>query len=106
MTPWTQQQAQALTAPEEVQVSTRRRDGTLRRPTTIWVVSDGHRVFIRSTNGRDAAWFRAAVTSGTGGLTARGTGNDGRFTEVTGPDLELVGAGYRARCGRYASIVG
>jgi hypothetical protein len=51
---WTTRAAQSLTAPEEVQVATRRRDGTLRRPRTIWVVGNGDRVFIRSTNGRGA----------------------------------------------------
>lgn len=105
MTTWSTRDAQALTAPEEVQVSTRRPDGSLRRPTTIWVVGHGDRVFIRSTNGRDAAWFRAAVAAVGGRLTSRGTSHDVRFTEVTGPDLDLVDAGYRAKYGRYASIV-
>ncbi len=48
---------------------------------------------------------RGAVGTGTGRLTARGTAHDVTFTAVTGRDLELVDAGYRAKDGRYASIV-
>lgn len=58
---WTAAEAQAVTAPEEVRVVTRRPDGSLRRPQIIWIVRHGDRVFIRSTNGRDAVWFRAAI---------------------------------------------
>jgi hypothetical protein len=55
MTSWTSHDAQAITSPQEVQVITRRSDGTPRAATTIWIVGDGDRVFIRSTNGRSAA---------------------------------------------------
>jgi hypothetical protein len=44
-----------------VHVVTRRRNGVLRRPRIIWIVRDGERVFIRSTNGRTADWLRGAI---------------------------------------------
>ena len=103
---WTSDTARAMTAPEEVQVATRRPDGTLRRPRTIWIVRDGERVFIRSTNGRGADWFRAATATGGGQIQARGTAYDVRFTEVHDEaDLAAADAGYRAKYGHYASIV-
>ena len=55
MSTWNVQQAQQLTAPQEVGVATRRRDGSVRTPRVIWIVRSGDRVFIRSTNGRGAA---------------------------------------------------
>lgn len=58
---WNIEDAAILSAPDEVQVVTYRRDGSARRPTTIWIVRDAADVFIRSTNGRTAAWFRAAI---------------------------------------------
>ena len=106
MSTWTSDTARAMTAPEEVQVATRRPDGTLRRPRTIWIVRDGERVFIRSTNGRGADWFRAATATGGGQIQARGTAYDVRFTEVHDEaDLAAADAGYRAKYGHYASIV-
>ena len=37
-----------------------RRDGTLRKPVTIWVVRLGDYLYIRSVYGRTPSWFRAA----------------------------------------------
>jgi hypothetical protein len=105
MSTWTPQAAQAVTAPQEVQVVTRRRDGTLRRPTIIWIVRDCDRVFVRSANGRSAAWFRGAVASGSGQIMARGTTYDVVFREADDGDLALVDAGYRRKYGHHASIV-
>jgi hypothetical protein len=106
MSTWNMQDVRAITSPQEVQVVTRRGDETLRRPRTIWVVGDGDRVFIRSTDGRGAAWFRAAIAAGAGQIIARGTAYDVRFTEVDDEaDLAAADAGYRAKYGHYASIV-
>lgn len=106
MSSWTAGQAAAIAAPQEVRVVTRRPDGTLRRPTTIWIVRDGERVFVRSTNGRGAGWFRAAVATGTGQIVAGGQTFDVAFDEVTDAgDLAAVDRGYRDKYGHYPSIV-
>lgn len=106
MNRWTNRDARTLTAPEEVRVVARRGDGSLRRPRTIWVVGSGDRVFIRSTNGRTADWFRWAIATGTGQIVVRGTARDVTFTEIVDDgDLTVVDAAYRAKYGRYASIV-
>ena len=106
MNTWTTETARTMTTPQEVQVSPRRPDGTLRRPRTIWIVADGDRVFIRSTNGRGADWFRAAIATGGGRIHAGGTAYDVLFTEVHDEaDLVAADAGYRTKYGHYASIV-
>lgn len=107
MSAWTLEDVSALTTPEEVQVSTRRRDGSLRRPTTIGFVfvADRDSVFIRSTSGRSASWFRGALATGAGQLGARSTAYDVAFTEAAERDLERVDVAYRGKYGHYASIV-
>src|SRR5665648_163479 len=106
MNRWSTQDARNITAPEEVRVVTRRRDGSLRRPRIIWVVRSGDRIFVRSTNGRSADWFRWAIATGASQLIVRGTAHDVTFTEIAdGGDLTAVDAAYRAKYGRYASIV-
>ncbi len=62
-------------------------------------------MFIRSTNGRTAAWFRAAIASGRGVVRAGGRPFDVAFTEAAEADLAAVDAAYRGKYGRYASIV-
>jgi hypothetical protein len=105
MTQWSPADARAIAAPEEIQLTTRRQDGTLRKPRTIWIVSDGDRVFIRSTNGRTADWFRAAITAGHGQIIAHSRTYDVAFRETEDGDLARVDAAYRAKYGQYASIV-
>ena len=106
MTDWNPGQAAAIAAPQEVRVATRRRDGTLRRPRTIWIVRAGERVYIRSTNGPGADWFRAATATRSGQILADGRTYDVTFTEVTDPsDLAAADEGYRAKYRPYASIV-
>lgn len=106
MPDWTSQALHDLATTDEVHLATRRADGTLRSPRIIWVVTSGQRVFIRSTNGPTAAWYRAATASGTGQLTARASAQDVTFTHVDDEaDLTDADAAYRAKYGRYASIV-
>jgi len=106
MNRWTAQDARTLTAPEEVRVATRRADGSVRTPRIMWIVGDGDRVFIRSTNGRSADWFRWAIATGVGRLLVRGTPYDVTFREVDDDaELAVVDAAYRAKYARYASIV-
>lgn len=105
MTEWKPADVRDILAREEIQVRTRRADGSLRRPRIIWVVGGGERIFIRSTNGRSADWFRWAIASGQGQLVAGGAAYDVIFREAAEADLQTVDAGYREKYGRYASIV-
>lgn len=105
MNTWKSTDAQAICAPQEVRIATARPDGSLRRPRTIWIVGDGDRVFVRSTNGRTADWFRAAISTGRGQIIADGTARDVIFAEADDSDLPTVDAAFRAKYGRYASVV-
>ena len=46
MSAWTEEELGRIDAEDELRISTRRRDGTLRAPVTIWVVRLGDDVFI------------------------------------------------------------
>jgi len=102
---WSTADARTIASPQEVQVVTQRRDGSLRKPMTIWIVGDGDRVFIRSTNGRTADWFRGAIATGSGQILTRGAAHAVRFIEADDSDLTAVDAAYRKKYGQYASIV-
>jgi hypothetical protein len=66
MTGWTSDELTKIEAADELEIASLRRDGTLRHATTIWVVRLGDDPYVQSVNGRTAAWFRGACTSGTG----------------------------------------
>jgi hypothetical protein len=105
MAGWTAEQVAEIASPQEVQVIPRRRDGSLRAPTTIWIVGDGDRLFVRSTNGRTAAWFPAAIGTGSGQIVCGGRASDVTFAEAAEADLPAVDMAYRHKYARYAGIV-
>lgn len=106
MTAWTSDELERIATAEELDVAPERGDGTLRRPTTIWVVRDGDDLFVRSWRGSDGKWFRTACSSHTGRVHAGGLTKDVTFAEETDPDVnDRVDAAYLAKYGRYKSYV-
>lgn len=105
MTTWDPSDTQVLTSSQEVQVITRRPDGTFHSPRTIWIVGEGHQVFIRSTNGPGASWYRSAVAAGTGRILVGAAPYEVRFFKAAHEDLPLVDHAYRTKYGHYARIV-
>jgi len=61
------QTLKAIDQAAEVDIETRRRDGSARR-TTIWIVVDGDEVFVRSVRGPQGAWYQALTRDGQGRL--------------------------------------
>jgi len=88
---WAEGELGAVGGADELRVSSRRPDGTLRPYVTIWVARLGEEVFVRSAHGVDNGWFRRARNSGTGRLRAGGVERDVRFEDVatSGPHAEL-----------------
>jgi hypothetical protein len=58
MTGWTHNDLERMGAVEKLQLATFKKDGTLRKPVTIWVVRVGDDVYVLSWRGREGAWFR------------------------------------------------
>ncbi len=73
---WTPDELTAIAAPDELKLATRRRDGTLRDPVTIWAVRHGDELYIRSVNGPTAAWYRGAQTRHQARILAGGVEKD------------------------------
>jgi hypothetical protein len=106
MSTWTSEELDAIGAAEELQLSSVRRDGTLRNPVTMWVVRHGDRLYVRSVYGRGSSWFRGAQTRHEAHIRAGGVEKDVRLVETD--DLgDEIDAAYRAKYERYPeSIVG
>src|SRR5512137_2390149 len=99
MTTWTSDELTKIGAAEELQIASRRRDGTLRNPVTIWVVRLGNDLYVRSVNGRTSAWFRGTQVHHEGHIRAGGIDKDVTFVEVD-PDATLddqIDAAYRTK---------
>ena len=73
MTDWTADQLKRIGDANELHVQSRRGDGTLNSPGTVWVVRDGDELYVRSVNGRDSAWFRGVQRRHAGHIRAART---------------------------------
>jgi hypothetical protein len=106
-TAWTSAELTSIGAADELEIASRRADGTLRRPVTIWVVRFGDDLYVRSVNGPNAGWFRATQVRHEGHVSAGGVDRDVVFADGDHSlDDELDGA-YRAKYQRYgASVLG
>jgi hypothetical protein len=91
----------------ELQVASRRSDGSLRPFVTIWVVRLGDDLYVRSAYGTDNPWFRRAKTSGEGRVRAGGVERDVTFTAPAGDSSSDIDAAYHLKYDRYGPrIVG
>jgi len=87
------------------EIASRRRDGTLRNPRTIWVVRVGDDLFVRSMNGRAGGWFPATQVRHQGHIGAGGVDKDVTFAEAD-PDLnDQIDAAYRDKYRRYGERI-
>jgi hypothetical protein len=102
MTTWTSDELTKIGTADELEIESLRRDGTLRKPVTIWVVRLGDDLFIRSVLGRESAWFRGVRVLYQGHICAGGVDKDVAFVEETDVKInDLIDAVYRTKYRRY-----
>ena len=104
MTDWTSDELEKIAAADELQLAPARRDGTLRKPVTIWVVRHGDDLYVRSVNGRTSSWFRGAQSRHEGRIQAGGVDKDVLFVETDDVNEEIDVA-YRSKYQRYAGSI-
>jgi hypothetical protein len=106
MSTWTNDELRRIGQAEELRITARRRDGTLQKQVTIWVVRVGDDLYVRSYRGRHGAWFRAAQANHKGRIRAGGVEKDVVFVAETDPSLiDQIDAAYRSKYGRYPQYV-
>ena len=106
MTTWTSDELNKIGTAEELEIASLRRDGTLRKPVTIWVVRLGDDLYVRSVNGRTSAWFRGTQERHEGHIRAGGIDKDVTFVEEADPGInDQIDAAYRTKYRRYPQYV-
>jgi hypothetical protein len=107
MTSWTEQQLERIDASDELGISSRREDGSLRPYVRIWVVRVGESLYVRSAYGPENGWYRRARASGEGRIRAGGVEQDVAFEVPESSIDEELHRAYHAKYDRYGpSIVG
>jgi hypothetical protein len=105
MTTWKKDELAKIGAAEEVQIAPLERDGTPRKPVTVWVVRQGDDLYVRSVNGPSGRWFRGTQERHEGRLRAGGVQQDVTFVDADHDIDDEVDAAYRAKYRRYAGSI-
>ena len=107
MTTWTEEELNRIGGAEELQLASRRADGTQRPYVTMWVVRVGDDLFVRSAYGPSNPWFRRAKASGVGRILAGGVERDVTFAEASADVETEIDTTYHAKYDHYGpKIVG
>ena len=105
MTHWTSDQLDKVGRAEELQIASIRRDSTVRKQVTIWVVRHGDDLYVRSVRGRSAHWFRGTQERHEGRIRAGGVQQDVTFLDADHDIGDEVDAAYPAKYRRYAGSI-
>jgi hypothetical protein len=105
MTMWTSDELDKIGEAEELEIVSLRSDGTLTKPVTIWIVRAGDDLYVRSVNGRTAAWFRGTQVRHEGRIEAGGVAKDVKFVDADPEVNDKLDAAYRTKYRRYAANI-
>jgi hypothetical protein len=103
MTDWTTAELDRVDGADELQITTARRDGSLRSWVPIWAVRVGNELFVRSYRGTDGAWYRHATQLPNGRIRANGMERGVAFDSADENFTTAVDEAYRAKYARYGS---
>jgi hypothetical protein len=107
MSAWTPDELERIGRATELQIASRRADGSLRPFVTIWVVRNGDEIYVRSAYGYDNPWFQRALRSGAGRIRAGGVECDVALEQPEPEVGAVVTAAYHVKYDRYGpAIVG
>ncbi len=102
MTRWMSDELDKIGNAEELQIASLRRDGTLRKPVTIWVVRVGDDLYVRAYKGRTGPWFRGTQECHEGHIQAGGVEKDVTFGAETDSNINnQIDTAYRTKYHRY-----
>ena len=97
VTIWPQDELRRIGDAEEVQLASRRPDGSLRPYVTMWVARAGDGLYVRSAYGPDNPWYRRATASGSGRIRAAGIERDVSFAQASAEVQGDIDAAYHAK---------
>lgn len=107
MSGWTDQELRRIGGAQELRLASRRRDGSLRPFTTMWVIRVGNDLYVRSAGGPNRPWYRHALASRAGRIEAAGAGAEVDFATAAAEMNQDIDSAYHAKYARYGpGIVG
>jgi hypothetical protein len=101
MATWTADDLDQIGGATELDIASRRADGSYSPYVTIWAVRSGDDLYVRSAHGPENGWFRRAKTRGTGRIRTGTVERDVQFTEAAADVDPAVDQAYHAKYDSY-----
>ena len=101
---WTPEQLERIDQSDELQIASRRADGTARPWVPIWAVRVGDQVYVRTWHRRPTGWFGQVLTEPRARVRVPGLEADVVVEDVgegSGQLRSSVDEAYRMKYGRY-----
>ena len=105
MPTWTSEELTRIGTATELEIASRRRDGTLGKPRTIWVVRVGDDLYVRSMYGRAGGWFPGTQVRHQGHVRVGGVERDVSFADADPDRDDAIDAAYRDKYRRYGERI-
>jgi hypothetical protein len=102
---WKPDELERIGASVELQLASRRADGSLRPFVTMWVVRVGDDLYVRSAYGPGNPWYRRAKAGGAGRVRAGGVERSVTFADAVPDVQEAIDAAYHAKYDRYGPAI-
>ena len=100
---WTNDELNRIGEADELSIITLRRDGTRRKPVTIWAVRVDHDIYVRSAYGLGAAWHRGTRARPEGHISAGGVDKGVAFQGAAPAATDAIDAAYHAKYRRHGA---
>jgi hypothetical protein len=109
--PWDPEDLAVIGMTEELHLSSRRPDGSLSPAITIWAVTVGDEVVVRSAYGSRNGWYRRALARGAGRIRCGDIEQDVDIDDGSALDQRAIDDEYRRKYARFepaivATVVG
>lgn len=105
MSNWSTQELNTIGNADEIQLSTTRRDGSLRSAVPLWIVRLGNDLYVRSYRGQAGSWYHHARRHPFGHIRATGIDRDIEFTDPGDTSPQAIDDAYRSKYGRGSGYV-
>jgi len=102
---WTPDELTRVASATELELTSRRPDGSYRPYVTIWVVGAADYLYVRSAYGPNNGWFQRALKSGEGRIRAAGVERDVAFEQPGSDVADAVTAAYHSKYDRYGPSI-
>ena len=103
MTTWRPNELDSIGRADELEIASLRRDGTLRKPVTIWVVRVDDDLYVRSAYGHNAVWHRGARLGREGHIKAGGVEKDVVFADGDPALNDRIDTEFRTKYRRHGA---